>query len=544
MGSAHLRAVIEGVVCGATFLVMVRPSEANHYRFMIDNSSRWNPDGVTLRGINLPWIAENDTYAVCSDWAQLPQEIVAAIGDWEAVLPELQFHLFCTSGPILDIQLESVSGVDICRPLDPACYDDTYVSGGALGGRYGGAPVITFNDDADGFEFTVDGRRVAMSHELGHVFGLDEAYCDNPSPPATPAPCTTPAPNTTIMNCVMARDIPGPKDEVYQSCSGGAVLGPTISDGDDVRLLYDHEQATEVTSADLHSDAVIQFKDFNWAETEYSIVVRVDGTYVTEFSTIGPAGRGFYPPQVPGANPMQRSGFLWDKSEWSQLAGNYEFCVYAGSAVYPSSSASACTYRYLYPDDVDGDGFLGQDEFWHPLCRKFGSGGFADLDRDDDGDGAVNDGCGAAGNAETGSQCANNINDEPASDPLINDGCPFVGTVSEGGYGIVTIWNDGCSFYNPNNAGWPLDFVQGGTPDSTYRVTITDITSFIAPIVRFGTSPPNANFSPRWDLLPGRGGIFTDWVNIQDLTSTFAGPTAYPPMLGGVRALDGPACVP
>jgi len=46
---------------------------------------------------------------------------------------------------------------------------------------------------------------------------------------------------------------------------------------------------------------------------------------------------------------------------------------------------------------------------------------------DNDADGAVNDGCPmAGGTAESGSQCANNTNDDSADDSLVNDGCPAV----------------------------------------------------------------------------------------------------------------------
>jgi hypothetical protein len=88
---------------------------------------------------------------------------------------------------------------------------------------------------------------------------------------------------------------------------------------------------------------------------------------------------------------------------------------------------------------------------------------------------------------------------------------------------------------------WPSDFVSGGIPDSTDRVTITDLTSFLAPVRRLDTSPPPGNFSARWDLVPGPG-LFMHWINITDLTALLAGATGYPPMLGSTRAFNGPPC--
>ena len=51
-------------------------------------------------------------------------------------------------------------------------------------------------------------------------------------------------------------------------------------------------------------------------------------------------------------------------------------------------------------------------------------------DTDDDGDGAVNDGCDQVGEtSETGDQCANNADDD--GDGIVNDGCPAVGAAME-----------------------------------------------------------------------------------------------------------------
>jgi hypothetical protein len=81
-------------------------------------------------------------------------------------------------------------------------------------------------------------------------------------------------------------------------------------------------------------------------------------------------------------------------------------------------------------------------------------------------------------------------------------------------------------------SGWPLDLVGGlsGSP-----VDIVDITSFLAPIRRLDTNPGDEAYDPRWDLVANQFGAA---ISIGDLTSLLAGPTAYPPMLGGERALN------
>ncbi|MBI4157574.1 hypothetical protein HY502_01890 [Candidatus Woesebacteria bacterium] len=88
--------------------------------------------------------------------------------------------------------------------------------------------------------------------------------------------------------------------------------------------------------------------------------------------------------------------------------------------------------------------------------------------------------------------------------------------------------------------GWPADFISGGIPDSTNKITITDLTSFFSPIRHLDTSPQDPGYDVRWDLVPGKG-LFAKDINIQDLTilSVLA-----PPMFNGQKAFNGPTCVP
>jgi hypothetical protein len=85
---------------------------------------------------------------------------------------------------------------------------------------------------------------------------------------------------------------------------------------------------------------------------------------------------------------------------------------------------------------------------------------------------------------------------------------------------------------------WAADIISGGIPDSTNRVNITDLTSFLAPERRLNTSPPEPAFDVRWDLVPGAG-IFSKIININDLTSQIV---LAPPMLAAQRAFNGPPC--
>jgi hypothetical protein len=87
---------------------------------------------------------------------------------------------------------------------------------------------------------------------------------------------------------------------------------------------------------------------------------------------------------------------------------------------------------------------------------------------------------------------------------------------------------------------WPADLVAEGMPDSTNRVSILDLTSFLGPVNHLDTSLGTHPGDLRWDLVPGPGLFATD-INIEDLTNLI---TLAPPILGGARAFDGPACQP
>jgi hypothetical protein len=154
-----------------------------------------------------------------------------------------------------------------------------------------------------------------------------------------------------------------------------------------------------------------------------------------------------------------------------------------------------------------------------------------DNDADDDSDGFSD--------ADEGGRplCGNGVSDD--NDGIADDGCPggppeFAAT-NEGMHHIGTSSLDHCG-----TDGWPADLVSGGTPNSTNRITITDLTSFLGPTRRLDTNFSGWAFSPRWDLQPGPG-VLSAWINITDITFLIA---LHPPMFAGARAFDGPACTP
>jgi hypothetical protein len=91
---------------------------------------------------------------------------------------------------------------------------------------------------------------------------------------------------------------------------------------------------------------------------------------------------------------------------------------------------------------------------------------------------------------------------------------------------------------------WPIDLVSNGVPNSTDRVNLLDLTSFLAPIRRLDTGPEDPNWDVRWDIFPGPA-VSSNWVIIGDLVGLFAGSTGFPPMNSGERVFSQPfLCTP
>jgi len=86
---------------------------------------------------------------------------------------------------------------------------------------------------------------------------------------------------------------------------------------------------------------------------------------------------------------------------------------------------------------------------------------------------------------------------------------------------------------------WPLDFVSGTVFNSTNQVDLPDLSSYVVPVRRIGTSPGDTGFDVRWDIVPGLGGPFGKYINLADLQKMTM---SRPPMLGGELAFNGPAC--
>jgi hypothetical protein len=211
--------------------------------------------------------------------------------------------------------------------------------------------------------------------------------------------------------------------------------------------------------------------------------------------------------------------------------------------------------------DFDGDAILGQQ----PSASGVFGGDACDADDDND---LVLDlaevACGgSAMNALlrperidlAGDDDGDTMLDEPLSpgaSPFDCDGDGFKGSAEDHVYSYLsqlagdqkTCQEYDLAFPNPSmnvkpSKRWPADLNMG--PGSLNQISLLDLTTLLAPIRYFGTNVGTNPSDVRFDLTPGPGLFMMD-INLQDLTAVVAGPTGYPPMLGGARAFGGPAC--
>jgi hypothetical protein len=205
-----------------------------------------------------------------------------------------------------------------------------------------------------------------------------------------------------------------------------------------------------------------------------------------------------------------------------------------------------------YAKDIHG---VSGGNDWGTVIARLAHPSVADqcADYDDDGmwnpDDTEDDGDGYTDAVEAGTPlCGDSRNEDNTDDGVVDDGCPGgpaqVGAHSEAQFKIGTGPLARCHAGGATNPSpsWPSDFASGGIPNSTDKVTLTDVSSFTSLPRKFGTKPGDAAFNPRWDVVPGRG-MFTPWINLNDLMAlTTAAGSAYPPMFGGARAFNGPLC--
>jgi len=339
--------------------------------------------------------------------------------------------------------------------------------------------------------------------------GIQSIKVQGPAPvmPANGSLCF---PGSFFSNCSVARDnsvdyaivsTNGAGNQPRNNANQTGPVAPADADGDGVPDPSDNCPATpNPTQVDADGDAVGDACDL-CPGTAPSAQVDVAGCSQAQVDV---DADGFCDPGAPSGGPGPCTGTDNCPSISNPTQGDAD----------SDTLGDACD------SDADNDGYENSAESGQPLC---GNG------KDDD--------------DKTGAGLV-------ADDGIIDDGCP--GGPAQAGLFSEAQFKIGTNQLGPCSAGvdlgespsWGSDFTSGGVPDSTDKINVLDLVSFIAPPEgrKLGTSPGQANFNSRWDLSPGRS-VFNDMINVTDLTALIAGSPGFPPMFGGARAFNGPMCV-
>ena len=222
----------------------------------------------------------------------------------------------------------------------------------------------------------------------------------------------------------------------------------------------------------------------------------------------------------------------------AEFSGTDSFTYRVNDGSWYSNVATITVSVFLNDTDDDNDGVFDTDENAcggapiNPVLRPERiDGPFASVD--DDGDTAIDEALpGGAANFDC-------------------DGDGYKGSAESNVFSYLPQTNGDqkvCQEYDAAfpNAGahvrpskrWPADIASSAF--SLNKVNLQDVSSFTNP-VRYLNTDPAPNTAPlRFDLAPGSSFGFR--INVADMATLTAGSTAFPPMLNGARAFNGPVC--
>ena len=512
---------VVGISAGLTVLVDGSAAHAFDLQYAIQDTEplatrpAFNPDSATLVGINRLWIIDGLSYSVCTDWNPTHPSISAALADWENVLPGPQFvpGNTCGTNPIR-IQRASISPrPDGCTTFAFACVQwSVEPPDPQRGGRYTLPESIVWVDDLrnGGDAYDDNGLRHLVAHELGHIFGLHEAYDHDPDHSGPSIKCK----DDTEASVMDFARLNAPFGRIIDGCDA---VGPTPRDFGLVQNLYRTVKPASVNiTSTMGPDVRFQFADTNPAEALNGVLVQrwlgAEWTTAAEFNVqngVAPCS------EVPCDNILtinyRKPATLPD--------GSYRVCVFAYNAVFLNSEARCSLSDQLRSDlafDSDGDGFSDRNEAGTPLCQDNTNADAVDGDN-------PNDGCPTYGGLRE-LQCNDAFNDDAADDPLINDGCPPAGNHSEGDFKIGTDRAAYCLAPGfPEHDAWPADINKSGFADTADLALVTGV---FGKAVTFPVASPS---TARRNIAPEPVNPFVDTQDIAKITASFGKPCSSVP---------------
>lgn len=179
--SRSLSLLAAGVALSLLWLVATPRAEASHYVFMAQGAN--DAGNGTYTWAMKTWVIEGQTTRFCVGFAVGSTERQAtfdAIADWESqfAFPFGEFLHECGPAQRLDV-VDNIgwSGYN-CTPGAVACVEPFWAYDSGRQGYYLNTVRIWVN--RAGYGFNYNGMRSVIAHELGHVYGLNDAYLHNP----------------------------------------------------------------------------------------------------------------------------------------------------------------------------------------------------------------------------------------------------------------------------------------------------------------------------------------------------------------------------
>ncbi len=173
-------ALLLGAAIGTLYAMSASPASSYHRVWLAQKYDfDKNQPGYTLA--NYAWAVQGQGYHTCSDFTTQPQAWWDALYFWYNAVNAQFGQEFgandCGSPTIWLLDSAVHPGISDFCATQGACYEMFMTWDSARGGYYIQSANIWLN--GRDYTFTHNGVFSAISHELGHIYGLDEAYNEN-----------------------------------------------------------------------------------------------------------------------------------------------------------------------------------------------------------------------------------------------------------------------------------------------------------------------------------------------------------------------------